>query len=107
MTNWVTVKVPEPDRNQAATYKPDGVTWGDCLVAGAERLNDTVDSDVSVDATVTPVLDEDAVDEMVDELVERMDGYDVDVHLDESDFADMVVSDLVAQLPPRIAEELR
>lgn len=49
-------------------------------------------------------LDEDA---LADEITARMDGYDVDVMLDESEFASMVVSDLVAQLPPRIAEELQ
>jgi len=46
-TKWVTVKVPESDHEQADDYKPDGVTWGDCLVAGAERLNDHRDSDTS------------------------------------------------------------
>lgn len=44
-TDWVTIKVPESDREQADDYKPDGVTWGDCLVAGAERLADDLESD--------------------------------------------------------------
>lgn len=42
---WVTVKVPESDKEQADDYRPDGSTFGDCLVAGAERLNDSLDSD--------------------------------------------------------------
>lgn len=42
---WVTVKTPKEDRDKASDYKPDGATWGDCLVAGAERLNEHLDSD--------------------------------------------------------------
>lgn len=50
MTNWVTVKVPEADRERAKEYRPDGATYGDCLVAGAERLNEHLDSDTSLSA---------------------------------------------------------
>lgn len=39
------VSVPSEDLEAAEDYKPDGATWGDCLVAGAERLNEHLESD--------------------------------------------------------------
>jgi len=40
------VSAPEEKIEQASDYKPDGATWGEVLVAGAERLNDALDSDM-------------------------------------------------------------
>lgn len=40
------VSIPNDDLETAQDYKPDTATWGDCLVAGAERLNENLDSDV-------------------------------------------------------------
>lgn len=77
-TEWVTLKVPKADRDKANNYRPDGSTYGDCLVAGAERLNDHLESDppagadADITATVTPTLDDEAVDELVDELQSRL-----------------------------------
>lgn len=58
-TEWVTVKVPREDKEKAKEYRPEGATFGDCLRAGAERLNDHLDSEpsdlptgVSMDAEV-------------------------------------------------------
>jgi len=42
---YESVSVPQDDHDTAQEYKPDGATWGDCLVAGAERLNEHLDSD--------------------------------------------------------------
>jgi len=40
MTNWVTIRVPESDREDAKAARPDDATHGDCLVAGAtERVS--------------------------------------------------------------------
>ena len=39
MTNWVTIRVPEPDRDAAKEMRPDDATHGDCLVAGSQALN--------------------------------------------------------------------
>lgn len=39
------VSAPEDKIEQASEYKPAGATWGEVLVAGAERLNDGLDSD--------------------------------------------------------------
>lgn len=41
---YESVSVPLDDYEQAREYKPEGVTWGDVLVAGAERLNEHLDS---------------------------------------------------------------
>jgi len=38
MTNWVTIRVPESDRDEAKDVRPDDATHGDCLVAGAKAL---------------------------------------------------------------------
>lgn len=72
---WVTVKVPREKRERAADYKPEGVTWGECLTAGAERLNDDLDSDTTshvngdtLTATVRPELDDDAVRDLMEEI---------------------------------------
>lgn len=45
--DWVTIKVPEEDRDKAKDYRPEGATHGDCLVAGAERLSEHLDSDTA------------------------------------------------------------
>lgn len=36
---WVTVKVPKRDREDAKAARPDSATFGDCLVAGAKLLS--------------------------------------------------------------------
>ena len=38
MTNWVTIRVPEANRDDAKDIRPDNATHGDCLVAGAKIL---------------------------------------------------------------------
>lgn len=53
---WVTVKVPKADKEQADDYRPEDSTFGDCLVAGAERLNEHLDSDPGPRAHVEPEL---------------------------------------------------
>jgi hypothetical protein len=42
---YESVSIPDADYEQAGEYKPPDATWGDCLVAGAERLNDSLESD--------------------------------------------------------------
>lgn len=46
MTNWVTIKVPEDDRDEAKAARPEDATWGDVLVAGAVWLNGEQESGV-------------------------------------------------------------
>ena len=102
-TNWVTIKVPEADRAQAREYAPDDATYADCLVAGAERLNDDLDSDTArfadgnadITATVRPTIDEDALDDLTDEVEERMadavaDGATPNANLDAEAVADLL-----------------
>jgi len=93
-TNWVTVKVPEGDREQAAEYKPDGVTWGDCLVAGAERLNDGLDSDTR---RFEPDGATAGVDEIVDVLTDELGSRDADV-ADRIDGVEMAIQELTDQV---------
>ena len=41
---YASVSAPELQVDQARDYKPDDATWGEVLIAGAERLNDGLDS---------------------------------------------------------------
>lgn len=60
MTNWVTIRVPEDDRDDAKEIRPDDATHGDCLVAGAKALAGVDDS---------PKVDMDGlIDELKNEL---------------------------------------
>lgn len=65
---WVTVKVPVADKERADDYRPDESTYGACLVAGAERLNDALDSDTRAYLDGTEGID---VDALADELAKR------------------------------------
>jgi len=53
------VSAPEEKIEQASDYKPDGATWGEVLVAGAERLNDALDSDMGRRMTADGGVDDD------------------------------------------------
>jgi hypothetical protein len=64
---WVTIRVPEADRDAAKNRRPEEATHGDCLVAGAEQLNEHTESDPSpaignadmdVDALRAAILEE-------------------------------------------------
>jgi hypothetical protein len=78
---WVTVKVPREDKAQADEYRPDGSTFGDCLVAGAERLADGLDSD-------TRRFEPDGATADVDELAEKLaDRIDYPESVDTEDIA--------------------
>jgi len=62
MTNWVTIRVPESDREDAKAARPDDATHGDCLVAGAKALaGDDGESIAETAVDVTPEIDDDAV----------------------------------------------
>jgi hypothetical protein len=131
---WVTVKVPKADKEQADEYRPDGSTFGNCLVAGAERLNDDLDSDTArfvdddadITATVRPTVDEDALDDLTDEVEQRMaDAVGEGVSPDAEAVAELLaeridypdaqtaetiaarLDDLESTLPRRVAEELQ
>lgn len=69
-TNWVTVKVPEEQRDKAKEHQPNGTTYADCLVTGARTLAEEPNAELT--ATVTPTLDEDRVDELVADLKSRV-----------------------------------
>lgn len=56
MTEWVTVKVPEADREMAKETRPDGATYGDCLVAGAQELADS--PTLLAGGSIQPIVDE-------------------------------------------------
>lgn len=104
-TTWKTVKVPEGDKERADDYRPDGATWGDCLVAGAERLNDSLDSDtrayldgtegVDVDALASALTDEISVEQGVeaDALARR-----VAAQIDHAELAKQVADELEVRL---------
>jgi len=61
---WVTIRVPRADRDTAKDRRPEDATHGDCLVAGAERLNEHLDSEPDITATVRPEVDEDALEDI-------------------------------------------
>lgn len=99
---WVTVKVPAEDKERADDYRPDGSTFGDCLVAGAERLNDNLDTD-------TGRFTDDAVD--VDAIAERVvDTIGAAVggpQIDDTELAREVSRQVdYAELATKVADEL-
>ena len=66
------VSAPEDKIEQASDYKPDGATWGEVLVAGAERLNENLDSDraaVSEDIDAAALV---ALEDRLDEVAEML-----------------------------------
>lgn len=97
---WVTVKVPKADKQQADEYRPEGSTFGDCLVAGAERLNDHLDSDTARfgDGVDAETLAEDIKDEL---SMANEPGVEVDV-----DRLINRIEDLESRLPGKVADEL-
>jgi hypothetical protein len=101
---WVTVKVPREDKEQADDYRPDESTFGDCLVAGAERLADGLDSDTRRFEPDDATADVDALaDRLVDELAATAGGPQVD----DSDIAREVVRQFdYTELATAVANEL-
>jgi len=73
-TEWVTIRVPEPDRDDAKDIRPDDATYGDCLLAGAKALADGED-------VVTPDGGTDA-EELADAVAAKV-ATDVDARLSE------------------------
>jgi hypothetical protein len=99
---WVTVKVPREDKAKADDYRPEGSTFGDCLVAGADRLNGTQATDMS--HRVGNEMDAgDLAAYLVDELGAAAGGPQVD----DSDIAADVVRQFdYAELASRVADEI-
>lgn len=101
-TEWVTVKVPREDKEKAKEYRPEGATFGDCLRAGAERLNDHLDSDPLVGADYPDP--EEYAREVVDAVAVEADGQG---RVDSDDLSDAVARKLdYAQLATAVADEL-
>lgn len=71
-TEWVTVKVPKADREQANVYKPDSATWGDCLVAGAKALAKPSADDESIPRSVAQSDDVMVTTEPTDALIDAL-----------------------------------
>ena len=82
------VTASEDKIEQAREYKPDRVTWGEVLIAGAERLNDQLESNTRRVA--------DDVD--AETIAENLPDYGVDT--------DALVADLKADLAPAVADEV-
>ena len=98
MTEWVTIRVPEGDRDEAKDVRPDDATHGDCLVAGAKALAEGRMPDPE-----GRVLPEDVAAELVDELAAEAGGPQVD----DSDIARAVVRQFdYAELANAVADEL-
>ena len=101
------VSAPEDKIEQASDYKPDGATWGEVLVAGAERLNENLASDMAASEADADghVLSDDVVDEIVTELAERVEpeqGY-----IDDDKIARAVAAKIdYAQLANAVAGEV-
>ena len=71
------VSAPEAKIDQASDYKPDGATWGEVLVAGAERLNENLDSDMAAESLTDGLADDEVAvvgtrEALVDELAARL-----------------------------------
>jgi hypothetical protein len=66
---YASVSVPTDDYEQAEEYKPNSVTWGEVLVAGAERLNDHIASDPDIGLAHGADLD---TDQLAAEIREQL-----------------------------------
>jgi len=97
---YTSVSVPDNDYAQADDYKPDAVTWGDVLVAGAERLNDHLDSD-------PPIPHDTSVEALAERIVDQI-GADVGgPQVDDSEIARSVARELdYAHLADSVAEKV-
>ena len=93
---YKSVSIPEEQHATASSYKPQNASWswGDALVAGAERLNDDLNSDAQ---RFGEEMDADAVADAVAERIDA-DGGATDI--------DGVVADLKAELPGAVADEV-
>jgi len=72
MTNWVTIRVPEANRDDAKEIRPENATHGDCLVAGAKALsgeNPNADVDDLKAVAATP----EDLTKLRGDILERMD----------------------------------
>jgi len=67
MTEWVTIRVPEHNRDDAKEIRPDDATHGDCLVAGAKALANGEDQLNDDSSTETQTHDTDT-SELMDKL---------------------------------------
>jgi len=103
MTEWVTVKVPESDRDECKEIRPDSATFGDCIVAGAKSLSDG-------DVILPNQTD---AEDIADEIVGRIDmTADPGTVMSDSDVADLAeqvrkLQRLVENTPENTAERLR
>ena len=71
------VSAPEDKIEQASDYKPDGATWGEVLVAGADRLNETQGTDMAAESLTDGLADDEVAvvgtrEALVDELAARL-----------------------------------
>lgn len=99
MTDWKTIKVPPEDKERADDYRPEDSTWGDVVLAGAERLNDHMDSNPPPGVDIG--VDVDALAERIADRVEAEGGAGPDAIAREvSKQLDYV------ELSNRVAEEL-
>jgi len=107
---YKSVSIPEEQHATASSYKPQNASWswGDALVAGAERLNDDLDSDAQRFGETT---DSDALAErIVDAIGSEVGGpavgdsemaASVARQLDYTHLADKVSEQVVSQLEGR------
>jgi hypothetical protein len=85
------VSAPEAKIDQASDYKPDGATWGEVLVEGAERLNENLDSDMAAESLTDGLADDEVAvvgtrEALVEELAARLS--DAGVNADGDGFPD-------------------
>ena len=71
------VSAPEAKIDQASNYKPDGATWGEVLVAGADRLNETQGTDIAAESLTDGLADDEVAvvgtrEALVEELAARL-----------------------------------
>lgn len=110
---YESVTVPTDDYDKASNYKPDGATWGEVLVAGAERLNEKLDSDGFYinSSTTTESIDYSVLAQGLAAELEQPDEPDpADMHADQlaSEVAKRIDHNEIARVvAERVAEELR
>jgi len=75
---WVTIRVPEADRDDAKDIRPADATHGDCLVAGARALTENPTVTLAEDSEPDIEAIETAVREMLDDA-EGLPGERVEV----------------------------
>jgi len=107
MTEWVTIRVPEHNRDDAKEIRPDDATHGDCLVAGAKALaNGEGGTDKDFEDYFTPDVAQTIAQHVIQDIEINSDT-DTSELMDKLRRLDNRLDELPEQTAGKVAERLR